>query len=124
MPSPGARPEYAQLYLFDTEHEVSNIINVVSSTSSPFNVDENIVRSLIHMLDSHNPIVRLFWFARERLLNSSTDHYTIRIFGDVDIHGDIYSFLVASEVVGLVVDDIGDNNVGRDIIIEDHALNL
>jgi hypothetical protein len=124
IPSPGARPEYAQLYLFDTEHEISNKINVVSSTSSPFNADENIVRSLIHMLDSHNPIVRLFRSARERLLNSSTDHYTIRIFGDVDAYGDIYSFLVASEIVGLVVGDIGDNDVGRDIIIGDRALNL
>jgi len=24
MPSEGHRPEYAQLYIFDTEHEVSN----------------------------------------------------------------------------------------------------
>jgi hypothetical protein len=124
IPSPFTLPEYAQLYLFDTEHEVSNRINVVSSSNNPFEANENIVQSLIQMLDSQNPIVRLFWSARERLLNPSSDHYTIRIFGDVDGHGDIFSFPVASEVVGLVVGDIGDNDVGRDIIIEDRASNL
>jgi hypothetical protein len=59
IPSHGARPEYAQLYLFDTEHEISNRINVVSSSTSSFHADENIVLSLIQMIDSSNPIVRL-----------------------------------------------------------------
>jgi hypothetical protein len=40
IPSPGARPEYAQLYLFDIEHEVFNRINVVSSSSSSFHADD------------------------------------------------------------------------------------
>jgi hypothetical protein len=60
IPSPGARLEYAQLYLFDMEHEVSNRINVVSSSSTPFHADDNIVQSFTEMLDSHNPIVKLF----------------------------------------------------------------
>jgi hypothetical protein len=34
IPSHGARLEYAKLYLFDIEHEVSNRINVVSSSRS------------------------------------------------------------------------------------------
>jgi hypothetical protein len=87
-------------------------------------VNEIIVQSLIHMLDSHNPIVRLFRTARERLLDNSDNHYSIRIFCDVDAHGDIFSFLIASEVVGLVVGDIGQIDVGRDIIIEDSTSNL
>jgi hypothetical protein len=54
IPSQGARLEYAQLYLFDTAHEISNRINVVSSSRSPFHANEDIVKSLIQMLDSHN----------------------------------------------------------------------
>jgi hypothetical protein len=46
------------------------------------------------------------------------------IFGDMDAHGDVFSFPIASEVVGLVVGDIGQTDVGRDIIIEDHTSNL
>ncbi|KAK3157352.1 hypothetical protein QOZ80_2AG0120010 [Eleusine coracana subsp. coracana] len=45
----------------------------------------------------------------------------IRIFGTPDKHGDIFSAPVASEVVGLVVDDFGASEVGRDLIVEDHA---
>jgi hypothetical protein len=58
IPSQGTRPEYAQLYLFDIDHEISNRINVVSSSRSPFHANEDIVKSLIQMLDSHNPTVR------------------------------------------------------------------
>jgi hypothetical protein len=66
IPSQGRRPEYAQLYIFDTDHEVSNRISVASS-STQFHANEDIVRSLIQMLDTHNPIVQLFRTARERL---------------------------------------------------------
>jgi hypothetical protein len=57
-------------------------------------------------------------------LNTSDNHYSIRIFGDVDAHGDVFSFPVASEAVGLVVGDIGESDVGRDISIDDHASSL
>jgi hypothetical protein len=124
IPTHGARPEYAQLYLFDTKQEVSNRINVVSSSRNPFHADADIVQSLIQMLDSHNPIIRLFQTARERLSDTSNDHYSIRIFGDIDTHGDAFSFPVALEVVGLMVGDIGETYVGRDIIIEDRTTNL
>jgi hypothetical protein len=62
--------------------------------------------------------------ACERLLENSEDHCSIRIFGDVDAHDDVFSFPVALEVVGLVVGDIRHTNVGRDIIIEDRTSNL
>jgi len=124
IPSEGRRPEYAQLYIFDTDHEVSNRINVTSSSRTPFHANEDIVRSLIQMLDTHNPIVKLFRTTRERLSENSYDQYSIRLFGDVDAHGDIYSFPVASEVVGLVVGDIGHTDVGRDLIIEDRSSSL
>jgi hypothetical protein len=47
IPTHGARPEYAQLYLFDIEHEISNRINVVSSSRSHFHANADIVQSLI-----------------------------------------------------------------------------
>jgi hypothetical protein len=121
LPNQGARPEYAQLYLFDTDHEISNRINVVSSLSSPFNADEIVVKSLIEMLDSHNPIVMLFRTTRERLFDTTDDCYSIRIFGDIDAHADVFSFPLAYEVVGLVIGDLRETDVGRDIVTEDRA---
>jgi hypothetical protein len=76
------------------------------------------------MLDSHNPIIKLFRTARERLFDTSDDRYSIKIFGDIDTHGDVFSFLVSSEVVGLVVGDLVQTDVGRDIVIEDRASHL
>jgi hypothetical protein len=84
IPISGSQLEYAQLYLFDTEHEVSNRINIVSLSRTSFHVNEIIVQPLIQMLDSYNPIVKLFRTARERLVDNADDHYSIRIFGDVD----------------------------------------
>jgi hypothetical protein len=76
------------------------------------------------MLDSHNPIIKLFRTARERLFDTSDDRYSIKIFGDIDTHGDVFSFLVSSEVVGLVVGDLVQTDVGRDIVIEDRTSHL
>lgn len=53
IPSQGHRPEYAQLYIFDTNNEVAHRINVVSSPRGSFNANEDIVKSLIQMLDTH-----------------------------------------------------------------------
>lgn len=133
-PRQGHRPEYAQLYIYDTEHEVRNRINITysvdpsssrpSSSRHSFNANEDIFQSLISMLNTHNPIVKLFRTARERLSANALDQFIIRIFGTVDAHGDIYSAPVTSEVVGLVVGDIGSTDVGRDIIIDNRSSGL
>jgi hypothetical protein len=61
---------------------------------------------------------------RQKLAGHESDHFCIRIYGKPNAHGDIYSAPVASEVVGLVVGDLGSTDVGRDIIIEDHTSKL
>lgn len=124
LPPQGHRPEYAQLYIFDTEHEISNRINVASSSRVTFHANEQIVASLIEMLNTNNPIVQLFRTAHERISLDASDQFCIRLFGKPDAHGDIYSAPVASEVVGLIVGDVGSADVGRDIIIQDRASRL
>lgn len=134
MPSEGRRPEYAQLYIYDTEHEIRNRINITSSSDNSstrrlsshpsFSANEGIVQSLISMFDTYNPIVKLFRTARERLTPDAPDQFFIRLFGKPDAHGDIYSAPITSEVVGLVVGDIGSTDVGRDIIIDSRSSGL
>ncbi|KAM0829585.1 hypothetical protein ACQ4PT_066789 [Festuca glaucescens] len=134
MPPPqGQRPEYAQLYIYDTENEVRNRINITSnsgtssrrSSSRPaFNANEDIVNALITMLDTHNRVVQLFRTAREKLSPNAPDQFFIRLYGKPDAHGDIYSAPVTSEVVGLVAGDIGTTDVGRDIIVDNRTSGL
>lgn len=121
LPAEGKCPEYAQLYIFDTQNEIRNRIKVGTYANSGFQPNEEIVSGLLEMLNTHNPIVQLFRMARDRLPNDDDDHYCIRLFGVPDKHGDIFSAPVASEVVGLVVGDLGITDVGRDLIIENKA---
>ncbi|KAJ1270575.1 hypothetical protein BS78_06G062700 [Paspalum vaginatum] len=89
LPRDGERPEYAQLYIFDTENEIRNRIGVGSYRNKKFRPNPDIVAALIDMFNTHNPIVQLF------------------------------SAPVASEVVGLVVGDVGQSDGCHDLIVED-----
>ena len=124
IPKEGRRPEYAQLYIFDTENEIRNRMNVGTYANRSFCPNEDIVAGLIDMFNTHNPIVHLFRTARDRLAENGDDRYIIRLFGDPDKHGDIFSAPVASEVVGLVVGDVGISDVGHDLIVQDQAGHL
>ncbi|CAD6210090.1 unnamed protein product [Miscanthus lutarioriparius] len=81
------------------------------------------------MLDTHNPIVQIFRAARDRLSaddisDQFQDRYSIKLFSSPKQHGNIYSDPVASEVVGLIVDGLGNSEEGRDLIVQDHSSQL
>lgn len=126
LPKRDKRPEYAQLYIFDTQNELMNRLRVGTYKNRAFQPNEEIVAALMQMFDAHNPIVKLFRVARDRLSRAGApdDHYFIRLFGSPDKHGDIFNAPVASEVVGLVVGDLGTSDIGRDLMVEDKAGNL
>jgi hypothetical protein len=51
----GSRPEYAQLYIYDTDIEVQNRLSVIPSERDGV-PNPDLVNSLIEMLDEHNPL--------------------------------------------------------------------
>jgi len=128
IPNYDARSEYCQLYIFDTDNEVRNRIVVVTSSNSDFQPSEAIVASSITMLDAHNSVVQVFRKAHDRLSmqpnNQSdelNDRYVVKLFSIPSQHGNIYSDPVASEVVGLVVNDLGTTEEGCDLIVQEHS---
>uniref|UniRef100_A0A0A9F7M1 Helitron helicase-like domain-containing protein n=1 Tax=Arundo donax TaxID=35708 RepID=A0A0A9F7M1_ARUDO len=60
IPPSDKRPEYCQLYIFDTDNEVRNRMEIASSNERSFKPNEAIVASLVSMFDTHNPIVQIF----------------------------------------------------------------
>ncbi|GJU24125.1 DNA helicase [Tanacetum coccineum] len=65
FPKEGHHPRFLQLYIYDTQAEVSNIIqNFRGREEDTLNPD--IVEGLIHVLAEHNGLVRLFRTARDR----------------------------------------------------------
>jgi hypothetical protein len=96
-------------------------MNITSYTVSSFSPNPNIVAALIDMFNAHNPIVQLFSTARDRIVRNNGDRYVIRLFGEPDRRGDIFSAPVASEVVELVVGHVGQSDGGHDLIMQDQS---
>ncbi|XP_074324030.1 uncharacterized protein LOC141660953 [Apium graveolens] len=64
VPLDGSCPKFFQLYIYDTQNEVKNIINAVGGASN--NVDLDIIEELLSMLDKNNELVKAFRMARNR----------------------------------------------------------
>jgi len=82
LPAPGNRPEYAQLYIYDTANEIQNRLNIFSAESSD-QPDAQIVGALIQMLNENNPLVHKFRMARDRLLSPVAPDIAIRLAGSL-----------------------------------------
>jgi hypothetical protein len=82
LPKPGLRPKFAQLYIYDTEHEESNRLGVFKSDDrSSKQPDPEIAQSLLEMLSEHNSLVKAFRLARERLEQEGDKKVTLRLLG-------------------------------------------
>ncbi|KAF8369565.1 hypothetical protein HHK36_032409 [Tetracentron sinense] len=79
LPSSGQKPKFAQFYVYDTEHEVRNRINVVVEKNSTSQYDVSIVSGLQTMLDNINPYVHVFRMARDALAKDEALNFHIRI---------------------------------------------
>ena len=82
LPHRGAQPKFAQLYIYDTEHEQQNRLGVFDiDDNSADQPDPAIMESLLHMLNEHNQLVKAFRYARERLDHDGNEKITLRLLG-------------------------------------------
>jgi len=85
IPDEGNRPQYAQLYIYDTANEVQNRLAIHSSDANSDSMAcPQVVESLISMFDQCNPLVKEFRMARDRLLSPTSPDVRIRLFGSSD----------------------------------------
>ncbi|XP_076943656.1 uncharacterized protein LOC143613971 [Bidens hawaiensis] len=102
LPLDGNKPQFAQLYIYDTENEVSNrqrVFGQLSGDDKKF--DDYIINYPKEMLDS-----QIHWFRPIGCI-VGTRQYDART----------YNLPTASEVAALIVGDIGDALDNRDIIV-------
>ncbi|EOX99032.1 Uncharacterized protein TCM_007660 [Theobroma cacao] len=118
LPVDGERPKFAQLYIYDTENEVSNRINALGYDVQQSGVEENIVKELMEMLDQTNQIVKAFRMAKERFKEPDYIPVKLRLIGARMNDGQQYTNLISSEVAALIVGDVDQLIDKRDIIIE------
>ncbi|XP_019167686.1 PREDICTED: uncharacterized protein LOC109163399 [Ipomoea nil] len=98
LPVDGKRPHFAQLYIYDTNNELSNRINSVRQDGDQNGIHVEIVNDIQQVLDTSNVLVKSFHMARSELQKNPLAE--------------------VSEVAALIVGDI-DTNIGeRDIMVE------
>lgn len=124
VPPRGTPPQYAQLYIYDTDNELENRPNVINSTVRPDDLDREIVSDLIAMFDEHNVLVKQFRTARDAYENSTQIPLTLRLVpggGPGDIQ---YSDPQVAKTVGLLVGTEDEIAEGLDVIIQFHDAQL
>lgn len=123
LPQAGNRPMFAQLYIFDTENEVSNRVRSVNFDND-MDIDQTIVQSLIGMFDQNNQIVKAFRMARDRFEQDNIVPIRLKLTGRRPQDTMQYDLPSNSEIAGLMVGDFGQYDRQRDIIVEHQNLGL
>ncbi|XP_058726553.1 uncharacterized protein LOC131597912 [Vicia villosa] len=107
------RPQYVQLYIYDTDNEVDNRLKCFGDNTV---TKRDIVSNLKVMLDECNPHAKAFRMVRDLLKGNAFLDLKLRLISDRPEDGRVYNTLTVSEVAALIVGDI-DPNTPRDIII-------
>ncbi|CAH1414995.1 unnamed protein product [Lactuca virosa] len=123
LPTPGSRPKFCQLYIYDTENEISNRSTsfggpTSNSTSTSRSYDLQIIEFLKVMLDSNNALVKSYRMVRDTLHENPFVNLKLKLIGKREQDGRTYNLPTSSEVAALVVGDFCDSIEKRDIAVQ------
>ncbi|KAK9174942.1 hypothetical protein WN944_026946 [Citrus x changshan-huyou] len=124
LPEVGKKPQFAQLYIYDTENEIDNRINTLLKHGMKTEIDHEILHELSKMLDQHNNLVKSFRMARDRYETQPESTFRLRLLNSRTRDGRRYNIPTVSEVAGLIVGDFSEANFQRDVIIEHRTKGL
>ncbi|XP_016194941.1 uncharacterized protein LOC107635906 [Arachis ipaensis] len=124
LPSVNNTPKFAQLYIYDTDNEVENRIKAVRQSDDITDVERVIVAQLKTMLDIHNPLARTFRYARDRFKDFNPPDIRIKLIRRRNTDGRRYNLPTISEVAVIILGDIDESSLKRDIIVESHSSQL
>jgi hypothetical protein len=117
LPPDGDAPKLIQLYIYDTENEVSNRLGRLSGgDATDGSLQPSIVHQLMEMLDRYNPFVKKFRTARET--TRSPDEIHNKNSWCKRRRPVQYNLPTTDDLVMLVVGDFTLETFKRDIIIE------
>ncbi|KAI9118834.1 hypothetical protein K1719_010279 [Acacia pycnantha] len=120
LPPEGNPPVYAQLYIYDTDNEISNRISTVSRNGGGENFDPGIVKLIKGCLDKYNSIVKQYRSASEIIKHDEVHDVNIRLIRNSSSSGigPQYNMPTASELAALIVGDFDNSYTNRDIIVK------
>ncbi|GJZ48942.1 uncharacterized protein Tco_0603132 [Tanacetum coccineum] len=123
LPEEGKPPKFCQLYIVDTENEVTNRKMAVRSGESRAETKLNaiipeIISEVKEVLDLLNPLVKSFRVARDRYNDNQQIEFKLKLIGKRDKDGRQYNMPTMSEVAGLIVGDEDSCRNDRDIVLQ------
>nr|GEY14846.1 hypothetical protein [Tanacetum cinerariifolium] len=127
LPVAGSTPKFSQLYIYDTENEVSNRKNAIRSgrdqtCSNDDAVDPQVINDIKNLLDSCNPLVISYRMARDRFIEDNQQNVKLKLIGRREKDGRTYNLPNASEVAGIVIGDVDASFDKRDIVVETQSV--
>jgi len=99
LPKESHTPTFAQLYIYDTDHEIENRNNIIQG------LDEDILQNLQNMLDETNPYIQNFRYVRDLIQTNVSDDILMIIHGDRTRDSRRYNSPTASEVAAIMIGD-------------------
>ena len=99
LPESGHPPMFAQLYIYDTEHENENRHSIMRD------LNDNTLLCLQNMLDECNPYVKNFRQARDIIMSNTTSEISMLIHNDRTHDPHRYNPSVSSDIATIMVGD-------------------
>ncbi|XP_035842078.1 uncharacterized protein LOC110923934 [Helianthus annuus] len=129
VPAPGKQPKFSQLYIYDTENEVSNRNKLFSDSTNKSDlhlkqIDLHLIKFLKDFLDNNNQLVKSYRIARNHFTDNPNENFKLRIIYKRDLDGRTYNLPSSSEVAALIVGGIQEIVDHRDIVVESHTEGL
>lgn len=118
LPQEGDKPRFQQLYIYDTENEIHNRLQVSRSGECSAPLDESIITGLVTMLNESNTLVQSFRMARDRFEGHEYHNLTLRLLGNREQDARQCNMPSASEIAALIVKDPAEGSNRRDIVLE------
>ncbi|XP_074347406.1 uncharacterized protein LOC141686260 [Apium graveolens] len=113
---------FAQLYIYDTDHEISNRIGTLQNPERA--PDKDIVQGLTQMLDENSNLVRSYRKARDMFEAQPHTTFHLRLPEARTGDGRQYNIPTEYEVGGLIVGELTEKKFERDIIVHHRTRGL
>ena len=115
LPDFEIQPQFAQIYIYDTDHEVENRLNIIP------NLDSTILAELQQMLHDINPYVNIFRQTGNLLKQNPSLDLKLVITNNRTKDSQCYNTPSASEVAAIMIGNGQEMEIqNRDIILQPH----
>ncbi|RYR68482.1 hypothetical protein Ahy_A03g014978 [Arachis hypogaea] len=141
LPDPGQKPKFAQLYIYDTQHEIMHrqgifwyvrlkfcclvflfyfpdvlMVSALKNRQTS-EIDRELITELLQMIDTHNVIAQSFRRVREFYQCHPSEIFSLKLYSHRKVDRRTYNAPSCDEVATLIIGDFDSLDHGHDIII-------